>query len=160
MTLQSTDIMPSESVFAEAKEHVFELFKKQSNARLVYHNYELTNQFIAQIETIAQESQVSDAAKELARLAGLFCFTGYLSNYARATEESVQQAERFLSARSYSKAKTEKIKDLIRMLASQKTPNMPEQELFNDAYNALKFGEGYANTVSYTHLTLPTILLV
>ena len=145
MTLQSTDIMPSESVFAEAKEHVFELFKKQSNARLVYHNYELTNQFIAQIETIAQESQVSDAAKELARLAGLFCFTGYLSNYARATEESVQQAERFLSARSYSKAKTEKIKDLIRMLASQKTPNMPEQELFNDAYNALKFGEGYAN---------------
>lgn len=144
MTLQSADILPSERILAEAKEHIFELFKKQANTRLVYHNYELTHQFLAIIEAIAKETKASEAAKELTFLAGIFSFTGYLTNYARATETSMQEAEQFLAARNYSKAKTEKIKDLIRLLANQKTPVTPEQELFNDAYNALKYGETYA----------------
>ncbi len=144
MTFQSTDIMSSESVFAEAKAHVFTLFKKQSNARLVYHNFERTDQFVQTIETIAAEIKASEQAKEIARLAGLFCFSGYLTNYAKASETSVQEAEQFLLSRNYSRAKTEKVKDLIRLQLTNKTPVTPEQELFNDAYNAMVYGEAYA----------------
>ena len=144
MTFQSTDIMSSESVFAEAKEHVFNLFKKQSNARLVYHNFERTDQFVQTIETIAAEIKASEQAKEIARLAGLFYFSGYLTNYAKASETSVQEAEQFLLARNFSRAKTEKIKDLIRLQTTNKTPVTPEQELFNDAYNSMVYGETFA----------------
>ncbi len=144
MTFQSTDIMSSESVFAEAKEHVFNLFKKQSNARLVYHNFERTDQFVQTIETIATEIKANEQTKEIARLAGLFCFSGYLTNYAKAIETSVHEAEQFLLARNYSRAKTEKIKDLIRLPTTNKTPVTPEQELFNDAYNAMFYGETFA----------------
>jgi len=144
MTFQSTDIMSSERVFSEAKEHIFNLFKIKSNGRLVYHNFELTNQLVQYIEEIAQEIEATDATKELAKLAGLFCFTGYLSSYAKAVETSVQEAEQFLLSRNYSRAKTEKVKDLIRLQIANKTPVTPEQELFNDAFNGLKFGDSYS----------------
>lgn len=152
MTFQSSDIMSSESILAEAKEHVFDLFKKKSNARLVYHNYELTDQFVHMVEAISEETKASDQAKELARLASLFCFSGYLTNYAKPTEASVQEAEQFLLARNYSRAKTEKVKDLIRLKATNKTPVTAEQELFNDAYNALVYGERYPSKVSLQQL--------
>jgi len=141
MTLQSTEIMPAEGIYSEAKEHVFELFKKNANPRLVYHNYEFTTQLGHFINELGKETQALDQAQELAKLAGLFYTTGFLTNYQSATETSAKEAERFLLARKYSKAKTEKIKDLIRLPATKKTPVTEEQELFNDAINALHFGE-------------------
>ena len=140
MTLQSTEIMPAEGMYAEAKEHVFDLFKKNANPRLVYHNYEFANQLVHLINEIGQEIQATDQAKDLAKLAGLFYTTGYLTNYHQATEASVKEAEKFLLTRKYSKAKTEKIKDLLRLFIAQKTPVTEEQELFNDAINTLHFG--------------------
>lgn len=143
MTIQSKELMPVEAIFLAAKEQVFDQFKTKGTPRLVYHNYELTTYLLQLIENIGQEIKVSDNAKELANLAGLFCYTGFLSDYQNATETSVRQAESFLSGQGYSRAKTEKIKDLIRLLDRNTTPVTEEQELFSDALNALHFGERF-----------------
>jgi len=152
MTLQSTEIMPAEGIYLEAKEHVFDLFKKKSNPRLVYHNYELTTKLLDLLNEISQETKASEQAQELAKLAGLFVHTGFLFNYQNATDASVQQAERFLLDRKYSKAKTEKVKDLIRMIGNNKTPVTEEQELFNDALNTLHFGDRFSGKRSLLQL--------
>ena len=143
MTLQSKELMPVEGILLAAKEHVFDQFKTKSTPRLVYHNYELTTYLLQLIDDISQEIKASDSAKELAKLAGLFCYTGFLSNYESATETSVRQAEEFLLGQGYSRAKTEKIKDLIWLLDRNMTPVTEEQELFNDALNALHFGNRF-----------------
>ncbi len=143
MTLQSKELMPVEGIFLIAKEQVFNQFKTKGTPRLVYHNYELTIYLLQLIEDIGQEIKASDSAKELARLAGLFCYTGFLSDYQNATETSVRQAEDFLLGQGYSRAKTEKTKDLIRLLDRNTTPATEEQELFSDALNALHFGERF-----------------
>jgi len=152
MTLQSTEIMPAEGIYLEAKEHVFDLFKKKSTPRLVYHNYELTTKLLDLLTEISQEVQATDQAQELAKLAGLFVHTGFLFNYQNATDASVQQAERFLLDRKYSKAKTEKVKDLIRMMGTNKMPVTEEQELFNDALNTLHFGARFSGKRSLLQL--------
>ena len=152
MTLQSTEIMPAEGIYLEAKEYVFDLFKKKSNPRLVYHSYELTTKLLDLLNEISEEVQATEQAKELAKLAGLFAHTGFLFNYQNATSESVQQAERFLLDRKYSKAKTEKVKDLIRLVGTNKTPVTEEQELFNDALNTLHFGERFSGKRSLLQL--------
>lgn len=152
MTLQSTEIMPAEGIYLEAQEQVFDLFKKKSNPRLVYHNYELTTKLLDLLHEISQETQATEQAQELSKLAGLFVYTGFLFNYQNATAESVQQAERFLLDRKYSKAKTEKVKDLIRMIGTNKMPVTEEQELFNDALNTLHFGERFSGKRSLLQL--------
>ncbi len=143
MTLHSKELVPVEGLIVTAKEQVFNQFKTKGTPRLVYHNYELTTHLLQLIDDIAQEIEASDNAKELAKFAGLFCYTGFLTDYQNAVEASVRQAEDFLLGQAYSRAKTEKIKDLIRLLNRNTTPATEEQELFSDALNALHFGNRF-----------------
>lgn len=152
MTLQSKELMPATGIYLVAKEQVFDLFKKNANPRLVYHNFELTNYLLELINDIGKEIKASDTAIELAQLAGLFCHTGYLSSYEGATEESVRRADQFLASQSYSKAKTEKVKDLIRLADGNTTPATEEQELFNDAINALHYCDRFSTKRPFLQL--------
>ncbi|MEM1121338.1 MAG: Pycsar system effector family protein [Bacteroidota bacterium] len=143
MTLQTKQILPN-VMLAKAETTVFELFKSKQDSRLLYHNYELANKLVESIEEIGEQADLSPQSLEMLCLAGWFYPTGRLENYQQPTEAAANQIAHFLAAEAYPKARTEKIKDLIRLIDAKKVPINEAQEVFHDAFYALKYGESYA----------------
>ena len=151
MTLQAKQILP-QGMVAKAETTVFELFKSQQDPRLVYHNYELASKLVTNINEIAQEVSLSPQAEEMLSVAAWFYPTGYLSDYANPTEQSIKNLTEFLAKQDYPVAKTEKIKDFIRLIEGRKVPVSPEQEVFHDAFYALQHGELFPAKASLLQL--------
>ncbi len=152
MTIQSKEFALPRGILAKAEMAVFDLFKDQSNTRLLYHNYGFAAKLVEYIEEIAADHSISEQGLEITLLAGWFYATGFASNYANPTEGSLEKAMRFLQSQEYSLAKTEKIKDLIRLIEAKKTPVTLEQELFHDAVYALKYGPDFLEKTALWHL--------
>jgi len=151
MTLQTKQIL-SKGMLAKAESTVFGLFKAKQDSRLLYHNYELAAKLVESIEEIGGQVNLAPSSMEMLCVAAWFYPTGYLSNYGQPTEETVKNIAKFLAAESYPKAKTEKIKDFIRLIEAQKVPANEEQEVFHDAFYALRNGETYATKIALLQL--------
>lgn len=143
MTLQTKQILPK-GMLAKAESVVFELYKTKQNSRLLYHNYELASKLVESIEEVGRNIDIAPQTMEMLCLAGWFYPTGRLTNYNQPTEAAVNHVSKFLAEEEYPKARTEKIKDLIRLIDAKKVPINEEQEVFHDAFYALKHGELYA----------------
>ena len=151
MTLQTKQILPK-GMLAKAESTVFELFKVKQDSRLLYHNYELSAKLVELIEEIGADSNLSPQALEMLGIAAWFYPTGYLTDYQHPTEGAVNNVSKFLAEEEYPKAKTEKIKDFIRLIEARKVPVNPEQEVFHDACAALQYGELYPTKSSLLQL--------
>jgi len=151
MTLQTKQIL-SKGMLAKAESTVFGLFKAKQDSRLLYHNYELAAKLVESIEEIGEQVNLEPTSMEMLCIAAWFYPTGYLSNYDQPTEETVRNIAEFLAAESYPKAKTEKIKDFIRLIEAQKVPVNEEQEVFHDAFYALQNGETYPTKIALLQL--------
>jgi len=151
MTLQTKQILPK-GMLAKAETVVFELYKAKQDSRLLYHNYELANKLVESIEEIGRDANLSPQSIEMLCIAGWFYPTGRLTNYNQPTEAAVNHVTQFLTKEEYPKARTEKVKDLIRLIDAKKVPINEEQEVFHDAFYALKNGELYPTKSSLFYL--------
>lgn len=151
MTLQAKQIL-SKGMLAKAESTVFELFKAKQDSRLVFHNYELASKLIETIEEVGGASNLSAQSMEMIGLAAWFYPTGFLTDYNHPTEAAVKNLSTFLVAEGYPTAKTEKIKDFIRLIGAQKVPMNEEQEVFHDAYYALQHGDLYTSKIALLQL--------
>ena len=119
---------------------------------MLYHNYEFATKLVEYIEEIAKDTSISEQGLEITMLAGWFYATGFVNDYASPTEASIEKAVHFLQSQDYSLAKTEKIKDIIRLIEAKKIPVTAEQELFHDALYALKYGPHFLEKTALSHL--------
>lgn len=151
MTLQSKQILPK-GILASAETTVFEIFKTSKDSRLLYHNYELAFKFVEYLHDLGEAITLSSQNMEMLSIAAWFYPTGYLTDYEKPTEAAVKNVIQFLEKENYPKAKTEKIKDLIRLIEAKKVPVNEEQEVFHDAYYALTHGELFSGKSSLLQL--------
>ena len=140
MTLQTKQILPK-GMLTKAEIAVFDLFKTNQDSRLLYHNYEFAAKLVDSIQEVGDGFNLSQQAMEMLCLAGWFYPTGHLLDYANPTDAAIKNVVQFLTEEAYPKAKTEKIKDLIRLANTQKVPINEEQEVFHDAFRAFIYGE-------------------
>lgn len=143
MTLQAKQILPK-GILTKAEATVFDLFKMNQDSRLVYHNYELASNLVEAIQEVGVAFDLPASSMEMLGIAGWFFPTGHLSDYDHPTEAAIKNAVQFLGEEDYPKAKTEKIKDFIRLANTTKIPLNVEQEVFHDAFRALVYGESFA----------------
>lgn len=139
MTLQAKQILPK-GILSNAESTVFELFKTQQDGRLVFHNYEYAAKLVDAVKGAIQSSDLPLQSMEMLCLAAWFYPTGYLTSYDKPIEASVKYVSQFLESEEYPKAKTEKIKDFIRLIEAQKVPVSAEQEIFHDAFYGMQNG--------------------
>ena len=151
MTLQTKQIL-SKGMLAKAESTVFGLFKAKQDSRLLYHNYELAAKLVEAIEEVGGQADLAPTSIEMLCIAAWFYPTGYLSSYDQPTEETINNIAKFLAAEDYPKAKTEKIKDFIRLVEAQKVPVNVEQEVFHDAFHALQHGAMYPAKIALLQL--------
>ena len=140
MTLQTKQIIPK-GILAKAETAVFELFKSNQNSGLLCYNYEMASKLAEYLQEIGDDFPLPHQTMEMLVIAGWFYSTGYLIDYERPTEAAVNNVSQFLEREEYPKAKTEKIKDFIRLIEAKKIPINEEQEVFHDAFYALQHGE-------------------
>ena len=143
MTLQTKQILP-QGMLTKAETAVFDLFKNNQDSRLLYHNYELASRLVESIQEVGNDFNLPRQAMEMLCIAGWFFPTGHLSDYNNPTEAAIKNVVQFLTDEGYPKAKTEKIKDFIRLANTSKVPVNGEQEVFHDAFRALAYGETFA----------------
>ena len=151
MTLQTKQILP-QGILTKAETAVFELFKSNPDSRLVYHNYEFSAKLVDTIKEVAGDINLPLQSVEMLCIAAWFYPTGYLFNYMQPIETAVQNVTKFLEEEDYPKAKTEKIKDFIRLIGAKKVPITSEQEVFHDAFYGLNHGELFSTRSSLLQL--------
>ncbi|MEM6321280.1 MAG: Pycsar system effector family protein [Bacteroidota bacterium] len=151
MTLQTKQILP-QGMLAKTEAAVFELYKNQQDGRLLYHTYEWANRLVELVQEIGEKTSLPASTLEMLGIAAWFFPTGFLTNYEQATESAIRNLTDFLVTKGYPKAKTEKIKDFLRLIEAKKVPISEEQEVFHDAYYALRNGEGYGTKNSLLQL--------
>ncbi len=144
MTLQTKQILP-QGMLAKAETTVFDLFKINQDSRLLYHNYEFATRLVESIQEVGNDFDLPPQAMEMLCIAGWFYPTGHLLDYSNPTEAAIKNVVQFLTEEDYPKAKTEKIKDFIRLANTSKVPVNGEQEVFHDAFRALTYGEAFTS---------------
>lgn len=151
MTLQTKQILPK-GMLTKAETAVFNLFKTNQDSRLLYHNYELATRLVDSIQEVGGDFNLSPQAMEMLCIAGWFYPTGYLLDYNNPAEAAIKNVVQFLKEEGYPKAKTEKIKDFIRLANTSKIPVNGEQEVFHDAFRALAYGETFPSKSAFLQL--------
>jgi len=144
MTLQTKQILPK-GMLTKAETAVFDLFKTNQDSRLLYHNYEFASNLVESIQEVGRAFDLSASTMEMLCIAGWFYPTGHLIDYNNPTEAAIKNVIQFLREENYPKAKTEKIKDFIRLANTSKVPVNGEQEVFHDAFRALSYGEMFTS---------------
>jgi hypothetical protein len=127
-------------ILAKAESKAFELFKAKQDSRLFYHNYEMAAKLVEHVQEIGQAITLPAQSIEMLGIAAWFYPTGHLFDYQNPTEAAVKNVSEFLKSENFPKAKSEKIKDFIRLIEANKSPVSEEQEVFHDAYYALQHG--------------------
>ena len=151
MTLQSKHILPK-GILAKAELAIFELFKAQQDGRLVFHNYEFTSKLVDAVQSIGTGLSLNPQNLEMLTIAGWFLPTGALTDYDNPTEAAVNNVANFLAEEEYPRAKSEKIKDYIRLIGAGKIPVSEEQEVFHDAYYSVFYGVDFMRKSSLLQL--------
>ena len=144
MTLQTKQILPK-GMLTKVETTVFELFKTNQDSRLLYHNYEFAAKLVDSIQEVGDTFNLPPQAMEMLCIAGWFYPTGHLLDYDNPTEAAIKNVVQFLAEEDYPKAKTEKIKDFIRLANAQKVPINSEQEVFHDAFRVVVYGESFTS---------------
>ncbi|MEZ4883565.1 MAG: DUF5706 domain-containing protein [Chitinophagales bacterium] len=127
-------------VLSKAKQHINQLFKKQSSTKLVYHTYNHTLEILDVCEDMAQYYELSQRDKEILMLAACFQNTGYMADYRDHDNESIIIAEDFLMELDYPKEKLDRVLVLIRNSSLTDHPGNLLQEILHDA-NLMHIGK-------------------
>ncbi len=119
-------------ILVEVKEHVNQLFKKQSSAQLVYHTFNHILETLDVSEKIVESYDLSDSDKEVLFLAVWFQNTGYLIDYKNHEQESISLASEFLGNQNYPEDRKGEVLELIRSTSSENYPTGVLQEILHD----------------------------
>lgn len=116
-----------------AKDYVFDLFKKQLNPQLIYHNFNHTAEVVSAAEEIALASNLPKAEMEILLLSALFHDTGYMTTYQGHEEESVRFALEFLQQHKFSETQMQSVASAIRATKYPQHPKNLLEEILCDA---------------------------
>ena len=131
--LTSTSASPQQNILTEAQAHVLHIFNQRQDARLVFHNYQLTTALVAQTKALGEAEGHSAEQIEVATLAAWFAYVGYLSAYDNYLPQSQQEADTFLQGKQYPNVKRAAVIQCLEILGTSTKPDTPAVRIFHDA---------------------------
>ena len=117
---QNTDFsndptLPNVDTSTLAQQFVLNLFNQKNDTRLVFHTYRQANEIVKNINSLAQANGSTQGEWEVAVLAGWFFNAGYLFDYSKPADKSIELADKFLSAHQFSKVSKTAVLDTIKV---------------------------------------------
>lgn len=130
-------------VFGKARAYVLDLFNQKQDARLVFHNYPMSIAIAEQVEAIAAEEDIGETPKEIAFIAALMLYTGYLTDPNDYKIHSQEAARRFANRLNYPQGKLEEVLQCMQVVESHTKPENESTQLLSDAVQIVTRIEDY-----------------
>ena len=118
--------MTENDFLKQVKDFVFNLFKTELPAQVVYHNYNHTIEVVDRAKEIALAENLSEADLEILLLASWFHDTGFTITFEKHEEKSKEIAASFLRK---NKLSSEKIRRVLAAIDATKMPQQPTDSI-------------------------------
>jgi adenylate cyclase len=130
----------------DVEENVVKIFEEEAPPDLYFHNSVLMKNVCSQVDLFSNAEQLPDEEYVCLRLASIFLFTGYISDYNNAAVSSCRMAEEIIPAYGFTQECLDKTKKLIMNSFSGKTETITDMILYDSRYD-------YVGRVDYVRLT-------
>lgn len=98
----------------DVEEAVFKIFSDEASPNLYFHNLTMTKNIVSQVELLANSERVSEELYFVLKLASLFIFTGYITDYEKPVEAALSTMDEVLSRFSFKENFVDESKKLIK----------------------------------------------
>lgn len=155
-SFQSTTLT-EEDILQVALQYVLQLFNQRQDGRVVYHSYQQTTEMLRYVELIAEAEALPASLMEVASLAVLFKNVGYLFDYKKPQNRSVELAKNFLRSRDYSSERLDRVLKCIEGQGGERNKTI-EQQLVADAHYAATTAVDFEEKSALERLELELML--
>jgi Adenylate cyclase, family 3 (some proteins contain HAMP domain) len=121
----------------DVEEAIIKLFDDEAPPDLYFHNSLLVKSISSQVELLATAERIPEEDFLRLKLATLFLFTGYISNYEKPMDESLATAEETLPKYGFDKSEIDDVKMLIRNSFNNKPESVNDKILHDSRYDYL-----------------------
>jgi len=121
----------------DIEELVFKMFDDEAPPDLYFHNSTFAKGITNQAELLATAESLTEEDFINLKLAALFLFTGYISDYEKPMESSFQQVEEILPKYAFELSKIDDVKKLIRNSFENNRESVPDDILHDAKYDYL-----------------------
>lgn len=121
----------------DVEEYVIKLFDEEASPDLYFHNSGLMKSLCNQADLLSNAEQLSDEEYLWLRLAAMFLFTGYISDYDNCAEASCRLAEEVLPRYGFSPKDLINTKKIITNSYSGKQESTADKILFDSRFDYL-----------------------
>ena len=97
----------------DVEENIVKMFEEEAPPDLYFHNSALMKSVCSQADLLANAEQISDESFVCLKLAAIFLFTGFISDYHKAAEAACRIADEMIPSFGFSASHLEKAKQLI-----------------------------------------------
>jgi len=119
----------------DIEEFVIKMFDDEAPPNLYFHNSPLVKNIGNQVDLISNAEELNDEEYINLRLATIFLFTGFISDYDRPLEGSCQIVEELLPKFGFSKKNIEIVKTIIANSYSEKQESVSDNILHDARYD-------------------------
>jgi hypothetical protein len=124
----------------DIEEYVSKMFDDEAPPNLYFHNSSFAKNVGNQVDLLSNAEKLSEEEYINLRLATIFLFTGFISDYDRPMEGSCQIAEEILPKFGFSKDNVDAAKSIIINSFNEKTETIPDSILHDARYDYFEKG--------------------
>ena len=121
----------------DVEEAIIKLFDDEAPPDLYFHNSSLVKNVSSQVELLAMAERIQEEDYLRLKLAALFLYTGYVSNYEKPMDESLTTVEETLPKYGFDQSEIDDIEKLIRNSFNDKQESENDKILHDSVYDYL-----------------------
>jgi hypothetical protein len=121
----------------DIEELIINLFDNEARPNLYFHNSNMIKSVCSQTDLLARAEKIDDAEFINLRLAAIFLFTGYLSDYLKPMEGSRRLVEEMLPRHGFNSNNVEACKRIIKNSYTEKYETTEDKVLHDARYDYL-----------------------
>jgi adenylate cyclase len=121
----------------DVEDAIIKLFDDEAPPDLYFHNSSLVKNISSQVDLLATAERISDEDFLRLKLASLFLFTGYCSNYEKPMDASIERVEETLPRYGFDQFEIDDVKKLITNSFLNKKESVNDNILHDSRYDYL-----------------------
>jgi hypothetical protein len=121
----------------DVEESVIKMFDEEAPPDLYFHNSGLLKNVCSQVDLLSNAEQLNDEEYIRLKLAAMFLFTGYISDYENSAAASCRLAEEMMPGYGFSDEDLQKTKQLIMNSNSGHQESLSDKILFDSRFDYL-----------------------
>lgn len=130
----------------DVEEMILKLFDDEAPPNLYFHNSSIVRSICNQVELLSGAENLPEEDFINLKLASVFLFTGFISDYEKPMEASIRLVEEILPGYGFNNDNTESVKKIIRNSYNDITESLSDKILHDSRYD-------YLGRVDYIKLT-------